>query len=50
MKWYDYVVIILIADMITAYLLFNPIMVWLPILSYYFYEDFRKEQVTKQSD
>lgn len=45
MKWYDYAICLFLADLITAHLMVGSVFVALPILSYYIYEDYRKQQV-----
>lgn len=47
MRWYDYIMCVLIADYITAFLFASNIFVVIPIIWYYLYEDMRKQTVIK---
>jgi antibiotic biosynthesis monooxygenase (ABM) superfamily enzyme len=46
MRWYDYIVCVLIADLLSASLLTGNIFTLaMSIFAYWSYEDYRKEQV-----
>lgn len=44
MRWYDYIMCIFFADVISAMIMAGSMFVVLPVISYLFYEDFRKMQ------
>jgi hypothetical protein len=48
MRWYDYIVCVLIADFFTAMLFAGSILVFIPYLIFELYSEFRKEQETRQ--
>jgi hypothetical protein len=50
MKWYDYVVCVLIADYVTAMLFAGSIFVFIPLLIFELYKDMRKFQNEKEKD
>lgn len=50
MKWYDYVVCVFIADIITGMLFAGSILVFVPILFFDMYCEMRKYQVEKGDD
>jgi uncharacterized protein YqhQ len=47
MKWYDYIVCVLIADYLVALLFAGSIFAFVPILFYELYTEIRKQQVEK---
>jgi uncharacterized protein YqhQ len=48
MKWYDYIVCILIADYLVALLFAGSLFTFVPILFYELYTEMRKQQVEKE--
>ena len=48
MRWYDYVVCLIIADFAAAAIMAGSLMVILPIFWYLIYEDYRKWMTNKQ--
>jgi hypothetical protein len=48
MRWYDYVVCVLIADFFTGMLFAGSILVFVPYLIFELYSEFRKEQETRR--
>jgi hypothetical protein len=47
MRWYDYLVCFLIADLITGMLFASSILVFIPYLIFELYCEYRKEKETK---
>jgi hypothetical protein len=45
MKWYDYIAVFWFADLISAFLIHNPLFVWIPIFSYLLYENIRQSEL-----
>lgn len=50
MKWYDYVICVLIADYIVAFFFAGSIFLFMPILFYELYTEVRKQQIEKERD
>jgi hypothetical protein len=48
MRWYDYVVCVVIADFIAAAIIVQSWAIILPILWYIIYEDMRKWQISQK--
>jgi hypothetical protein len=50
LRWYDYVVCVLIADYLVALLFAGSIFAFAPILFYELYTEMRKQQVERKKD
>ncbi len=48
LKWYDYVVCVLVADHIVEMMFTSNILVFIPMLVYELYSEMRKQQVEKE--
>lgn len=48
MKWYDYVICVLIADYLTAMVFAGSMLVFIPYLIFELYCDYRKERELKK--